>query len=58
MNASHTLFGLLAVLLQENAPAEGGTSTVRIVAGVLALVLLGIVIVRRKKSAKKDEDEF
>jgi hypothetical protein len=34
-------------------------STVKLVAGVLAVVLIGIVVLRRKgKKAKGDEDEF
>lgn len=32
-------------------------STVKIVAGILAVLLIGIVILRRKRK-KKDEDEF
>jgi hypothetical protein len=49
----------LTALLQET-PAEsgGGTGAIRIGAGVLALILVGIVIMRRKKQAKKEEDEF
>ena len=49
----------IIALLQE-APAAGNSSagTIRIIAGVLALVLVGVIIMRRKGSKKKDEDEF
>lgn len=50
----------LIALLQE-APASGTTgtqNTIRIIAGVLALVLVGIIIMRRKGGKKKDEEEF
>lgn len=33
-------------------------STVKIVAGILAFVLLGIVVLRRKNKSKSTEDEF
>ena len=32
--------------------------TVQLVAGILAVVLIAIVILRRKAHKKKDEDEF
>lgn len=32
--------------------------TVQLVAGILAVVLIGIVILRRKGNKKKDEDDF
>jgi uncharacterized membrane protein SirB2 len=38
-----------------NAAAQ---SMVRIIAGVLALVLVAIIIMRRKSKGKKDEEEF
>jgi len=52
------LSGLIA-LLQETPPADtsGTQNVIRIVSGLLALVLVGIIIMRRK-SSKKDEDEF
>ena len=50
---------LLAFLQDAPAPASDNQGTVKIVAGVLALVLVGIIIMRRKSaSKKKDEDEF
>jgi hypothetical protein len=49
-------------LLQDAAPAptDSSANTIRIAAGVLALVLVAIVILRRKGAAKKnkEEDEF
>jgi len=49
----------LVALLQENPPADAGGAqgTVRIVAGVLALVLVVIIILRRKGGKKKQEEE-
>ena len=32
--------------------------TVQLIAGILAVVLIGIVILRRKGTKKKDEDDF
>ncbi len=50
---------LIALLQDAPAPASDSQGTVKIVAGVLALVLVGIIIMRRKgTSKKKDEDEF
>ena len=49
----------IIALLQEAPAADSGTAgTIRIVAGVLALVLVGVIFLRRKGSKKKDEDEF
>ncbi len=45
-------------LLQDAAPAAAdNTGMVKIIAGVLALVLVGIIIMRRKSSSKKGDDE-
>jgi high-affinity Fe2+/Pb2+ permease len=48
----------LAALFQD-APAEpeGSATALRIGTGVLALILVGIVILRRKRAAKKQEDD-
>jgi hypothetical protein len=53
-------FSTIIALLQEAPAADtnGTAGTIRIVAGVLALVLVGVIILRRKGSRKKDEDEF
>lgn len=51
-------FSSLVAFLQDAAPAASGTSTVKIVSGVLALVLVVIIIMRRKSGGKKDEEEF
>ena len=49
---------LLSLLFQDEAPAQTGSPVMlRVVTGVLALVLVGIVIWRRKRAAKKEEDE-
>lgn len=54
-----TATSLSALLFQETPPATGGAYTLRIIAGVLALILVAIVIVRRKRAGKKEEeDEF
>ena len=50
----------LAMLLQD-APQDSGSGagTVRIIAGVLAVILVVIIFLRRKsKGGKKEEDEF
>lgn len=49
----------LTALLQDAAPAASDSSanTIRIVAGVLALVLVLIIILRRKGTAKKEKEE-
>lgn len=55
------LFSTLIAMLQDApAPANDGQGTVKLIAGVLAVVLLGVIILRRRGSAgkKKDEDEF
>ena len=53
---------ILIALLQDAAPpaSDSSANTIRIAAGVLALVLVGIIILRRKGGAKKnkEEDEF
>ena len=55
-------FSTLVALLQDAPPADSGSSanTIRIAAGVLALVLVLLIIIRRKSGAKKEkeEDEF
>jgi hypothetical protein len=61
MTASSLLLGILlqdALTQTQDAPAQTGNAvTVRIIAGVLALILVAIVIVRRKLKAKKEEEE-
>jgi hypothetical protein len=50
------MFGLALWLLQ--AAPEGGsdsTSTIRIVAGVLAIVCVVVILLRRKKKASKED---
>lgn len=50
---------LLIAFFQDAPPASDAQGTVKIVSGVLALVLVGIIIMRRKGGAKKNnEDEF
>lgn len=52
---------LLIALLQDAPAADTGSAqnTVRIVAGVLAVVLVVIIVMRRKGGGKKkDEEEF
>ena len=49
----------LLIALFQDAPASDGSGTVKIVAGVLALVLVAIIIMRRRGGGKKkEEDEF
>lgn len=51
-----TLFAFL-----QDAPAAdtaGTQNTIRIVCGVLALVLVVAIVLRRKSGKKKDEEEF
>jgi hypothetical protein len=51
----------LIALLQDAAPAagpEGAQSTIRIIAGVGAVVLVAIIILRRRSGKKKEEEEF
>ena len=47
----------LALWLLQAAPESGGDSTnlIRIVAGVLALALVVVILVRRKKKASKED---
>jgi hypothetical protein len=49
----------LVALLQDASPVatEGSANTVRIAAGVLALVLLVVIVLRRKSGAKKEKEE-
>jgi len=44
-------------LLQEasEAPAGDSTNTIRIVAGVLAIVCVVVIVMRRKKKASKED---
>jgi len=35
---------------------EDNTTTIRVIAGVLALVCVAIILIRRKKKASKEED--
>jgi hypothetical protein len=49
---------IIALLQEAPAGSSGSAGTIRIIAGVLALVLVGVIIMRRKGSKKKDEDEF
>jgi hypothetical protein len=50
------------IALLQDAPAapdtSGTQSTIRIVAGVLAVVLVVAIFLRRKSGKKKDEEEF
>jgi uncharacterized membrane protein SirB2 len=53
-----TLTTLIA-LLQEAPASDSANTTVKIVCGVLALILVGIIVMRRKSAGKKkDEEEF
>lgn len=48
----------MLLFLQDAAPSsDAGSNTIRIIAALGALLLLGIVIMRRKRAPKKDEDE-
>ncbi len=50
---------LIALLQESPAPASDAQGTVRVVAGVLAVVLVVIIVMRRKSGGKKkEEDEF
>jgi MYXO-CTERM domain-containing protein len=56
MTVSSLLF--LTLLFQDDAPAQTGSPVMlRVVAALGALVLVGIVIWRRKRTAKKEEDD-
>lgn len=57
MEIVETLRLAAAVLIQEGQPQTADDTGVKIVAGALALILVGIIILRRKKK-KKAEDEF
>jgi hypothetical protein len=48
----------LIALLQDAPPASGVNTTVKLIAGVLAIILVVIIILRRKGGKKKDEEEF
>ena len=48
---------LLAFLQDAPAPGSGAQGTVKIVAGVLAVVLVIIIIMRRRSGGKKKEEE-
>lgn len=45
-------------LFQDAPAAADNTGMVKIVASVLAAVLVGIIIMRRKGKDKKDDEEF
>jgi len=47
------------LLLQEGGqPTTLNDTPVKVICGVLAVVLIAIVILRRRSKAKKQEDEF
>jgi hypothetical protein len=48
----------LIALLQDAPAAPAGTSTVKLIAGGLAVLLVVIIIMRRKGGKKKQEEEF
>ncbi len=48
---------LLAFLQDAPAPGSGAQGTVKIVAGVLAVVLVIIIVMRRRGAGKKKEEE-
>jgi hypothetical protein len=48
---------LLAILQDAPAPASGAQGTVKIIAGVLAVVLVIIIVMRRRGGGKKKEEE-
>ena len=39
----------------ETAPAADNTNTIRIIAGVLALICVVVIVMRRKKKASKED---
>jgi len=50
----------MVLALLQDAPASGSpaaTGMVRIISGVIALALVGIIIFRRRGSAKKEKEE-
>jgi hypothetical protein len=50
---------IILALLQD-APAQpspNATGIVKIISGVMALILVGVIIFRRKGSSKKDKEE-
>jgi hypothetical protein len=51
------LTNLLAFLQDVPAPASGTQGTVKIIAGVLAVVLVVIIVMRRRSGGKKKEEE-
>ncbi len=48
---------LLAFLQDAPASSSGTQSTVKLIAGVLAVVLVIIIVMRRRGSGKKKEEE-
>jgi hypothetical protein len=48
---------LIALLQDAPAAGSGANTTVKLVAGVLALVLVVIIVMRRKSGGKKKEEE-
>ena len=49
---------ILALLQDAPAqPSSNATGMVRIISGVIALILVGVIIFRRKGSAKKEKEE-
>ena len=57
MVSTSLIYAALALLQQDPAPDDGSTTMVRVIAGIGALVLIAIVILRRK-SKRKAEDDF
>jgi hypothetical protein len=51
------LTSLIALLQDAPADSGGAQSTIKIAAGVLALVCVVIIIMRRKKGGKKESEE-
>ena len=51
------LTNLLAFLQDVPAPTSGTQGTIKIIAGVLAVVLVIIIIMRRRGAGKKKEEE-
>ena len=54
---SFSINAALLLLQEAGQPQAGNDTIVKVVCGVLAVILVGVVIMRRK-SKKKQEDEF